>query len=195
MNHETIRLAPHLQSLVDSELQPGERVTWLDQPIPRRFARKGLPILFFAVPWTAFALFWTGAAAWMSFQVKEKSAMSLAFPLFGLPFVLIGVAMLSTPWWLGRAARRIVYVLTDRRAIVLSAGWRGSVKARSFAPERLKDLRRKQHADGSGDIVFVQDVTRNGGGGRQSSDAGFLAIPDVRNVEEMARALAAKTAP
>jgi hypothetical protein len=194
VNYETIRLAPRLQSLVDSELQHGERVTWVEQPIPRRVARKALPLLIFAIPWTAFAVFWMCAAAWMSFKAEAKSGFAYAFPLFGLPFVLIGAALLSTPLWLRRMARRTVYVLTDRRAMVLAAGWRGTVTVRSFAPERLKDLRRKEYRDGSGDLVFTQDLPRSGNSSPHAREVGFLSVPDVRSVEEMVRALAAKTA-
>jgi hypothetical protein len=177
-----------LQRMIDSELASGERVLWSAQPIPGRFARKALPAVLFGIPWTAFALFWTAGAAWGTSRT-EGAGLFRAFPLFGLPFILIGVGMLSSPYWMRRKARRCAYVLTNRRAIVLSGGWRGSVTVRSFGPERLTDLQRKQNPDGSGDLVFAQDIRRDSEGSRLATDVGFLAIRDVKSVEEQVRAL------
>ena len=101
--------------------------------------------------------------------------------------------MLSSPYWARRKARRSAYVLTDRRAILFTAGGRGSVTIRSFEPERLTDLRREQHADGSGDLVFAQDIRRDSDGDRHSTGVGFLAIREVKAVEELVRALAQRS--
>lgn len=176
--------------MIDSELRSGERVAWMDQPIPGRMARATWPIVLFGIPWTAFALFWTAGAAWGTSKMDGGPGLFSAFPLFGLPFILIGVGMLSSPYWARRRARRSAYVLTDRRAIVFTAGWRGSITVRSFEPERLNDLRRKQHPDGSGDLVFAQDIRRDSDGDRLATDVGFLAVREVKSVEEMVRALA-----
>jgi hypothetical protein len=167
-------------------------VTWSAQPLPGRFARKALPAVLFGIPWTAFALFWTAGAAWGTSKA-EGAGFFRAFPLFGVPFILIGLGMLSSPYWMSRKARRTAYVLTNRGAIVLSGGWRGSVTVRSFEPERLTDLRRKQNPDGSGDLVFAQDIRRDNDGDRHSTDVGFLAIREVKSVEEQVRALVAQT--
>ena len=61
-------------------------------------------------------------------------AFGVLFPLFGLPFVMVGVGMLSSPFWLRRRAKRTCYALTDRRAILWEAGWFGSVEVRSYGP-------------------------------------------------------------
>jgi hypothetical protein len=42
------------------------------------------------------------------------------FPLFGVPFVLIGLGMLAAPYWMRRKAQNTVYALTDKRALILS---------------------------------------------------------------------------
>jgi hypothetical protein len=186
---DTTRLPQQLRSLVESELQSGERITWMEQPIAGRMARMTLPIVLFGIPWTAFALFWTAGAAWGTSKMESGPGLFSAFPLFGLPFILIGFGMLSSPYWARRKARRSAYVLTDRRAILFTAGWRGSVMVRSFEPERLTDLRRKQQTDGSGDLVFAQDIRRDSDGDRPSTDVGFLAIREVKVVEELVRAL------
>src|SRR5262245_41285862 len=164
-----------VRALVQAELQPGESVRWLDQPIPTRFALSALPVFLFAIPWTAFSLFWI----WGASQAKCDGREAGLFALFGIPFVLVGLGMFASPGWAMRRARRTVYLVTDRRAVVLSAGFGGAVSVRSFEPEKLGNLRRDQRADGSGSLVFGQDAVarRNG---QRTKDYGFLAVRDVR---------------
>ena len=155
-------------------------------------ARKALPVVLFAIPWTAFALFWVWSAAAMTACQTGEARL---FPLFGVPFVLVGLGMLASPFWLMQSAKRTVYVVSDRRAIVICGGFAGSVSVRSFEPEKLVNLRRDQRADGSGDLVFGQDVKYTQKGGRRSVDYGFLAVSDVRAAEEYVRALARHAPP
>jgi hypothetical protein len=180
-----------VRASVEAELEPGEGIRWLDQPIPGRMVRAAWPIVLFAIPWTAFALFWMAMAAQ---GTARASGVASLFPLFGLPFVLIGVSLLATPLWVMRSAKRTVYVVTDRRAIVIRGGLRRSVSVRSFLPEKLTDLRRDQNADGSGSLVFGQDVNVSSRGRRYAADYGFLAVPNVREAEEYVRALARSAA-
>lgn len=183
-----------IQKMIDSELSSGERVTWSGQPLPARLARRAIPVVLFGIPWTAFAIFWTVSASRMTNHGKTEaggifSFFHVFFPLFGLPFVLIGLGLLSSPYWAWRMAKRTAYVLTNKRAIVFASGFRGSVTVRSFEPERLTDLNRKQNPDGSGDVVFTQDTRRDNDGARHSTDVGFLAVQDVKAVEDRVRSL------
>ena len=47
-----------LRSKVDSELETGERIQWIDMPIPRYFTGVATGAFLFAIPWTGFAIFW-----------------------------------------------------------------------------------------------------------------------------------------
>ncbi len=173
-------------ALLEAELQPGERITWVGQPIPGRFARGSIGIVLFGIPWTAFAIFWIAGAS--GFHLPDFSNGSELFPLFGVPFVLIGFGMLSSPYWMRRKAGRTAYVITDKRALILDGGsWR-STTIRSFEPHRLGDIRRVQNPDGSGDIIFERPWASDGS--KQTTDHGFLAIQDVKNVESLIRKLA-----
>ena len=180
-----------VRASVEAELAPGEGIRWVAQPIPARMARASLPMVLFAIPWTAFALFWMWGAAQGS---SDAPGPFQFFPLFGLPFVLIGLGLFTSPFWLLRSARRTVYVVTDRRAIVICGGWRNGVSVRSFEPEKLTDLRRDQRADGSGDLVFGQDEQVGSKGRRYKVDYGFLAVANAREAEEYVRALARSAA-
>ena len=121
-----------IQKQIQAELQPGERIRWSGQPVAgaASFNLAWIPFLF-AIPWTAFAIFWTLAAAGMLFGHSnaghEPLVLRLVFPLFGVPFILIGVWMLITPWRAKKKvqsmAEKTAYVITDRRAIIFDFGF------------------------------------------------------------------------
>lgn len=174
-----------LQQVVSDELDGDEKVRWQAQPIPGLYMRKALPIVLFAIPWTAFAFFWMFGAA--GFKIPTFNSAADLFPLFGIPFVLIGLGMLSSPLVMRRKARRTVYVLTDHRAIVISGVF--SFDVQSFAPDQLGQVRRKQRRDGAGDLIFRTETGYNSDGRQTQRSIGFLAIADVKSVDEMVRDL------
>lgn len=192
-------LPDELDARVRSELDSDEQLLWVGQPRPSRFARSAIPLVVFGIPWTAFAVFWVAGASGILFggfggPVNGPAGLGAffgCFPLFGVPFVLIGLWMLSSPYWLRRKAERTYYALTDRRAILWEAGWFGSVDVRSYRPAQLAKLRRTEHADGSGDLVFEETVTIGRNSDRQMTTStqrhGFLAIDHVHQVEELLR--------
>ncbi len=186
-------LPDELVSAVDRELASGESVAWVGQPIPRQLARAALPSVLFGIPWTAFAIFWTVMASGAPRQ-SGSSGWLWFFPLWGVPFILIGLGMLTSPYWAFRRARRTAYVLTNQRVIIIGIGWRGKTAIRSFDPDALKDLRRDERSDGSGDLIFAEDISSGNRGRNHSTRAGFLAIKEVKNVEEQVRQLVRKKA-
>ena len=184
-NTDLWQLPTRLRELIEAELNDAEKITWIGRPIPRRFALGSIPIVLFGIPWTAFALFWMAGAS--GFQIPDFKEGFDLFPLFGIPFILIGFGMLSTPFWMVRKAKKTAYALTTTRAIIFDGGF--STTIRSFGPDRLTDLRRKQRSDGSGDLIFERKHSYGSDGDRQTTDHGFLAITDVKAVEDMVRQL------
>ncbi len=171
---ESIPLEPNTQRLLDGELKPGERLLWQSAPDAKRHWRMTLPILLFAIPWTAFSVFWMIMA----------SRGGGIFALFGLPFVLIGAGMFSAPWWAAKLARRTAYALTTDRAIIVAPAPFGSgVSVRSFAPEELTDVERVQRADGSGDLILAREWVRGSKGRNHEKKIGFIGVPSVQNVQ------------
>ncbi len=166
-----------------NELEPGEQLKWVGAPEPTRMMIQSLPILVFAIPWTAFALFWMAMALSSVSRSPIHSGVSMIFPLFGLPFVLIGLCMLSAPVWARRKARRTVYAVTDRRAMIILTGRTRSV--RSFGRTSMTERECRERADRSGDLIFYRKISSDGEGGTNSTPVGFFAIPDVRSVERL----------
>jgi hypothetical protein len=172
-----------LQMKAHDEMQPGERLLWSDQPDPARHLKRNLAVSLFSIPWTAFAVFWTIAAA--GFKVPDFSnfGIHIIFPLFGIPFVLVGLGMLTSPYRAFRKARRTVYAITNRRAMIIHFG--RSKLVQSYFERDLNDFSRTERADGSGDIVFRTEETDNRRGNRRSNPIGFFGVKDVRGVERI----------
>jgi hypothetical protein len=185
------QLPAPLRELVEGELRERERIVWIGKPRPWRLARQSLPIVLFAIPWTAFAIFWMCGAA--GFEVPRFERGQDFFPLFGIPFVLVGLSMLTLPLWSMRAAVNSAYVITTERVIVLAGGV--GVTIRSLSPEQLADRRRVQFADGSGDLLFGRGGITSGGENAPSFEPeGLLGVPDVKGVEDRIERLVASHA-
>lgn len=176
---------------MDRELEAGEHIEWMEMPIPRFFTPRATGAFLFGIPWTAFAIFWTVGAGWGTFQADGPGFFK-AFPLFGVPFILIGFGMLSGPLWEHRKALQSVYVITDRRAITFEGGRTTTV--RSYPPERLQDVYRKEKKDGTGDVIIARRAWRDAEGDRQSEELGFLRVQDPKAVEALLRTLAGQAA-
>lgn len=160
-------------------------------PIPRFFTPVTTSIFLFAIPWTAFAIFWIYGAS--GFKIPDFKEGFDLFPLFGIPFVLIGLGMLSSPLWTYRKAFKTIYVITDRRAITFDGGW--STTIRSYPPEKLQEIYRKVKRDGSGDVIIARQAWHDSDGGHQSEELGFLRIRDPKETEQMLKKLAEQSDP
>jgi len=181
--------------LVSPELRPNERIVWIGQPIPWRFVKRFIGAFLFGILWSGFLGFWANGLVRNMLAEKEPGWGALAFfAAFLIPFSLMGVVLLSWPFWSWRKAKRTIYVLTDQRAVVFDANWWQAVTIRSFEPSRLTDVRRVQNADGSGDLEFERTVKTDGEGSLQATDHGFMSIPGVKAVEDAIRQLVAQAA-
>lgn len=176
----------NLRTKVDSELETSERIQWIDMPIPRYFTPAATGAFLFAIPWTAFAIFWMCGAA--GFKIPDFRNGADLFPLFGVPFLLIGFAMLSSPFWAYRKSFKTVYVITNRRAITFDGGW--STTIRSYPTDKLADIYRKEKRDGTGDVIISRRAWRDSDGDRQFEELGFLRVSNPKQIEEMLKKLA-----
>lgn len=187
-----------LEARVRPELRPGERLVWVGQPSPARWMFQTLPILLFALPWTTGALLALAATSGLLDALRIGSAPEVILGkvadrllfslLFALPLVLLGLGMLSAPYWAWRMAHRTIYAITDQRALIWEVTPLGGTTLRTIPPEDLHRLSRRERADGSGDLIF-DNVRRDSDGRRSTSETGFLAIARVREVEDVLRKL------
>src|SRR5688500_382151 len=126
-NEPTLPVA--LQRLLGDEISPGERLRWVGRPQPQsRLGWLFIPVMLFAVPWTAFSLTWiAGAAGAFGNGGGAPRPERFIFAMVGVPFLLAGAALMVCPFWIRRrildAAESTLYVVTDRRVIVFNGGY------------------------------------------------------------------------
>ena len=184
MNHP-LNLPKQLRGRVDREIQTGEFIRWIEQPIPRLFDLASIPAVLFAIPWTAFAIFWIcGAAGFKLPDLSEGIKPEHLFPLFGVPFVLVGLGMLSSPFWVWRKTLNTVYIITDRRAIAFEGN-----TVRSYTPEQLGNIFRKERHNGTGDVIITTRSWKDSDGDERSQEIGFIGIRNPQDVERRLRDL------
>ena len=193
-NPDFALLSPDLDAMVRGELAADEKLVWVGQPIPGRMTMVMIPISIMGIFFTGFSVIWIvmalaivggGIAA-----ATGRPAFGLGgvvFALFGLPFLAVGLGMLTSPIWAGRRALRTCYALTNRRVIVWEPGWFGGVQVRSYRAEELGSMTRNQRADGSGDLIFREFTTYAPNGRRNVTRHGLMAIERVREVEALIR--------
>jgi len=192
-------LTPELDAAVRSELRAGEELWYAGMPSPARTARKMWPVAIFGLFFGGFAAFWismAAAGAWFGGMQskgdtgsKAVSGVFMLFPLFGLPFLAVGLAMISSPWWVARAARRSACCVTNQRAMEVRLG--RSLKVQSWAAEDVKEITKSIHADGTGTLLFARSLVRGSKGGMHTVAQGFHGVPDPRACEEALLALKA----
>lgn len=175
--------AERLRLALDRELTDDEEVIWhgwqLARIEPRQFG-----IYVFAVPWTAFSVMWTVLAAG-AMGASGVGALGLAFPLFGLPFIVIGGAMLLKPFMPLIERDRVLFVMTDRRAIKLTLLRQLTVK--SVPADRMGLAEKQELRDGTGTLNLAVHVGRDSDGDRQTE---FFAIGPVADIAGAAAAAA-----
>jgi hypothetical protein len=187
-------LPSELDAKVRAELRFGEVLLWSGQPNPAYFARRALPAAIIGAVVTTISLLFFLHHVWESLTVGRKGGVdhggAESWIVIGL-FSLIGLGLMSAPFWERRNAKRTCYALTDRRAIVWEAEYSGEVEVRSFRPEDLNRVYRVENHRG-GDLVFEEEYSI-----KQNSDRaddititkrhGFMGIDGVREVEELVR--------
>ena len=177
-----------MREAAEAELDSGEQIQWIDRPEPKLFTGASTVMFLFGIPWTAFALFWTVAAAWGVLHEGGTPGPFMLFPLFGLPFILIGIGLLSGPWWNRRKQRNTVYMITDRRAVIIEVG--KTTKITSYEPDQMDKIYRTEKSDGTGNVYFTRRQWKDMDGDRRGEDIGFERVAQVRDVEKLLKKMA-----
>lgn len=147
------------EDVVRAHIEPDEQVRWCGQPLQGiRLSRQDLFLIPFSLLWGGFAILWEVMALGIFFCASaEEDApplpVAIIFPLFGLPFVLIGLYLIFGRFFVdARRRARTFYGITDSRIIILTGLFSQTVKTLNL--RTLSDLSMSQKADGSGTITF-----------------------------------------
>lgn len=176
-----------VEQIANGQLDSGERLLWAGKPAPQGAAIGALPMTLFGLLFAGFAAFWIWAAAGGMSRSSGGgfSGPGALFPLFGIPFLLVGLGMIFGPLWAFLGARNTIYAVTDRRAMIVTGSRTKSV--RSFTRDEIGEITRVERPDGTGSLMFAS-VSRTSSKGHISvSRVGFEGIPDVRRVEQLIR--------
>jgi hypothetical protein len=167
---QTRRLPSQMRSVLEQTLEDGEQVIWFEQPDVRRWRSKGysavpfalglLAIVWHAAPWKAGGWYWL-----------------IAFLL------LPGLILLALPWSMHSSARSTLYVVTNRRALILTAARKAVL--RSYPVQQLPELIMRPRADGSGELIFEIEHYEDSDGSRQTREYGFEDIREVGLVRQI----------
>ena len=135
------------------ELAPGETVVWQQAPARGAMARSNLFGCVFGAIWLSFAIFWfVGALA----AARFGGGLGLIFPLFGLPFIGVGIWMVFVlPRRQRRQAGSTIYAVTNQRLIIFSSQPNRTVRSLPLAA--VRSVNKRVRRNGLGDLYFGID--------------------------------------
>jgi hypothetical protein len=181
------RLGESILGRIKAELDPAEYLLWADRPLlPGSVRIPTMPALFVSVlaglsGFSLAALFGLVGQAWVDPRMVLL-ALGLAPCVLGGMIVAHLISLGVRRWLKRRRLTRLVYAVTDHRAIVAQIdGPSGDLRAVSLHPGEVTDTRRFENPDGSGDLYFLGD------GQDEWLPTVFLEVPQVGFVEALAR--------
>lgn len=183
-------LPPPIRRALDEAAQ-GERILWAGQPQPRRMW-PFFGIWLFAIPWTVFSLFWEGMALspWFA-STKAPDHITWTFgivmPIFGIPFVVIGLAMMASPFWIMAKAKMTVHALTDKRLLTVTTG--RTTKTNAVAIKNTGSVTTQTAADGSGSFKVTTGSHIDSDGDRITDRFEVVGVDDAAGLAREFRKL------
>lgn len=179
MNHDA-------QMIIQKELDSGERLLWAGMPKQGTIFRgSDVFMVPFSLLWGGFAIFWEIMA--LQIPSEKAGAVSIVFPLFGIPFVLIGLYLIFGRFIYDTKKRaKTFYGLTDQRAIIVSGLFSKGVKSLNL--KSMSDVSLSEKANGYGTIVFGQEnqmMSMFMGGGFPGMGATTPKFELIRNAKQV----------
>ena len=188
---------PEAQSILMPELESDERLLWASKPSASRAFGRNVPMMFFGGCFTLFAMIWVMGAAGMGAIGSSIGGgfgggfglVPLLFPLFGVPFIVVGIYVMAQPFLARNKAASGACGLTDKRAIIIEGGMTRSVK--SYGGRDLQQIERRDLADGSSDVVFARQRSSHYDHDHHHhsrvTEIGFFGVNDGREAERILR--------
>ena len=182
-----------LSMALNRELRRSERVAWHGKPLAR-VSLPSLGIWLFAIPWTTFALIWTAIAAAGAAGMSQEASdggnwswLPYVFPLWGVPFILVGLGMLGAPFAPLWTAGRTIFAITNQRLIKLTL-WK-NLQTNSVPLDRIGVMNRREKRDGSGTLSMTVRIGVDSDGDSKKDNFDIGEVADVMRVEGHVRDL------
>ncbi len=171
-----------MDTSIQNQLLPGEEILWEGRPrISSGINLGNIGQSVFGLFWLGFSLFWTITAFLMTRAIpgNDPTAMffKIFFPLFGLPFIAIGVFIVFiNPMKKKNSTINTSYYLTDQRLIIYNNG--SSPVFNSVFIKNSGTVQLIENRDGTGNIVF-DSIFNNTSANRRSY--GSYVVPAYNN--------------
>lgn len=181
-------IGPLQASPLSGELTPGERVLWEGHPDADRWlTAQDWYLIPFSLMWGGFAIFWEAGVL-----SSASARSSIIFPVWGVPFVLIGLYLMFGRFFVRHRIRKATsYALTDKRVMEIGQSFFGGRRVNSIWLASYPPIDKKIGTNGRGTIWIGQFPVGRGfavdpswpGAGRMTANGVVLAdIPDAANV-------------
>lgn len=168
-----------MRTVIASELQDGEFVVWSGTQHPARFARAYLLKALIPTVWTVgmivIAAITNADMHWNDVSRWERFHWAAAF------FAAIGPAGMFAAVLALKTQPSSIYFVTNRRAVAASG--KGFRCVESYWPDQLHNMRRTEHADGTGDVEFARVRQIDESGEIVVRLHGFYGIQNASQVE------------
>lgn len=192
-------LRPELAKALRLELDDGETLRWCGQPSPDRVFRKvclsHMPI---AALFGGFAVLTILGFVSTMREVADSKSMGASglsdsptgmLILFGCLLVLLAALVATAmrhPFAERRRAKNTIYALTNTRVFTVLLHNDGRVKAEAVEPAHPLQLLRREHKDGTGDVLLYPRG-HNQSGGTLTASMTLIGVSDPRTVERLIR--------
>jgi hypothetical protein len=137
---------------IAGELDSDERLLWSGMP-RQGIVLRGSDVFLvpFSLLWGGFALFWEAMAIYIVATAPDPAVW--AFPLFGLPFVAVGLYLLLGRFLVdARARAKTYYGVTSKRIMVVAGMF--SRRVSSLDLRTLTDVSLTERSNRTGTITF-----------------------------------------
>ena len=147
-----------VESVIQTELTPDERIHWVGKPDPSViFASSDLFAIPFSLMWGGFAIFWEYNAISIPSKMhtggNPGSYFGYIFPLWGIPFVGMGLYMIFGRFFYKAWKKtKTTYAVTNKRVIVVTQGFSQQVQAQFL--DQIPQISKSTGSNGVGSLTF-----------------------------------------
>ena len=187
-----LTLSDKLHSLLQSKLQPSERVLWSGQPSLRlvNYLAQGGFVLMMQSFFPIYLGVGIAYAIYRSFDpvILKTYDMTHFYFLWScvILFLLPGLAILFYPFYAGAyELRRTLYAVTSNRVFFIQPRFFGKFKVSSYPLANLLHFSCKQSKNGNDKLRLRFISPRNKHTNTYRFNLNFYGIPDVRAVEKI----------
>lgn len=141
------------EQVFKDELLPNESVLWAGQPSTKVvFTRGDIFLIPFSLLWGGFAIFWELGVLGMAAHSQNGGPPEI-FPLFGIPFVLMGLYFIFGRFiYKNWRKKRTYYAVTNQRVLIMTRG--ASTNVQAAFTNTIPSISKSIRTDGIGTLVF-----------------------------------------